>query len=668
MTQTGLKQTAVTNMPVASGNKFSLLATINLMPVLAIVLLFSLLGALLWIIHVNEQEQTRLDLVRDTLWVERALQFQIANDQEILLRLADDLGRNGNDAAQFLTQAKQLLTSDPAIVAIDWLNPEGVLQAFRLQNGLTIASESHSELRQQIAGAKDQIANGALVAIGPFRFGDGMAFGLVAPVNGNTPAGGVLVAVTSFDRMLNLNIPWWIGEKRAVDLRNHEGNLLASRSKTSVDPQAQSHTIAFGAQPAGLFISLFAIRAPTNFTRDGLIGAIVLLGILAVGGLLARESHLRKRRAAEREVKREHAFRKAMEDALTVGMRARDLEGRIIYVNQAFCQMTGYDSAYLIGRGPPMPYWLPDEMEKTTAIHDAVLAGAPPADGVELKFRRRDGQVLTALVYEAPLIDAEGRQNGWMGSFLDITERKQAAELARRQADQIQTTSRLVLIGEMASILAHDLNQPLATIASYQTGLMNHLANGSISNGDIVATLAKVGDAAQRAGQIIRRVQDFVKRNEPRFERTNIGELVARIVDVFQHEPQSPASRIALNAGPDVCISLCDSVLIEQVVINLLRNADEAMANLPKRKRRIDVSIAEANGQIEVQVADQGHGIPHDMAGDIFRPFVSTKPGGMGLGLTICRSVLEAHSSRLACSTRAGGGSVFRFRLTAAAP
>jgi two-component system, LuxR family, sensor histidine kinase DctS len=606
--------------------------------------------------------------VRDTLWVERALQFQIGADSETLQRLADDLGGRQADDARFEAQARQLLTSDPAIVAIEWRDAAGAIKLALAQHGAAASAPTDdAELALREAMRAGRLTS-ALTPTRPFALADGSAFAAVAQIPGKAREGEIVAATISLDRMLNQNIPWWIAEKRAVEIRDLEGHLLAARTHGAVDKQSLGHTIAFGEKPAGLLITLFPAQSPTNLTRDGLVGAIVILGLLAVGGLLARENHLRKRRVAEAELRSEHAFRKAMEDSLTVGMRARDRDGRVIYVNQAFCRMMGWTREELVGRAPPMPYWLPEEMERTKAFHDKVLSGAPPADGVELAFQRRDGARLVALVQEAPLIGIDGRQSGWMGSFLDITERKAAEALARQQADQLEAKSRQVLIGEMASILAHDLNQPLATITGYQAGLMNRLADGSIAPDEVARVLAKLGDAAQRAGQIIHRVQDVVKRNEPRFERVNVGELVARTLTIFQNEPRPAATRIALESQPDAFVERCDDVLIAQVLINLLLNAEEAMCGLPRHKRRIDVSVTAADASVEVQIADRGPGLPPEMAGEIFRPFVSTKQGGMGLGLTICRSVLEAHRSRLTCSPRAGGGSVFKFRLAGSTP
>ena len=171
---------------------------------------------------------------------------------------------------------------------------------------------------------------------------------------------------------------------------------------------------------------------------------------------------LRPETAAEAALRNEHAFRKAMEDSVQAGLRARDLEGRITYVNPAFCAMVGWSAEELTGRMPPMPYWVDEEMEATRALHDRILAGEGPRRGFEVPFRRRNGEMFPVLIHEAPLIDANGRQTGWMSSVIDISDQKRAEELARQQQERLQSTARLITMGEMASSLAHELNQPLA--------------------------------------------------------------------------------------------------------------------------------------------------------------------------------------------------------------
>src|SRR5690606_4900690 len=140
-------------------------------------------------------------------------------------------------------------------------------------------------------------------------------------------------------------------------------------------------------------------------------------------------------------------------------------------------------------------------------------SGQAPAEGFEIRFRRRNGERFDALVYEAPLIDGEGRHTGWMGSVLDITDRKAGEEMARQQREALQHTARLAMMGEMASALAHELNQPLSAIASYATGCLNRVNEGEIDAGELSGVLAKLSWQAQRAGHIIRRVYGFVRKS-----------------------------------------------------------------------------------------------------------------------------------------------------------
>src|SRR5574343_1915703 len=175
---------------------------------------------------------------------------------------------------------------------------------------------------------------------------------------------------------------------------------------------------------------------------------------------------------------------------------------------------------------PPMPYWVPEQIDETFAMHQAVLAGMAPPDGFEMTFQRKSGEHFHALVYEAKLIDGNGKHTGWMASVLDITERKRAEELARQQQEQLQFTSRLVTMGEMASTLAHELNQPLAAIASYNTGCLNMAEQPDCQVAELRPALEKIGVQAQRAGKIIRRVHDFVRKSEPKRAPCHLGEII----------------------------------------------------------------------------------------------------------------------------------------------
>ena len=191
-----------------------------------------------------------------------------------------------------------------------------------------------------------------------------------------------------------------------------------------------------------------------------------------------------------------------MEDSLLVGMRARDLEGRIVYVNPALCEMLGYTAEELVGRMPPYPYWHPEDLDKHWRDNEAVVTGKAALNGFESRVRHRDGHDVYTMVYTAPLLDASGKQSGWMSSVVDISAQKQAEERQRSQQAQLQKATRLLSLGEMASTLAHELNQPLMALSQLRRrgpGLCRAGAEGTAGRQP-----GRHQRAGPRAGEIVR--------------------------------------------------------------------------------------------------------------------------------------------------------------------
>jgi two-component system sensor histidine kinase DctS len=350
-----------------------------------------------------------------------------------------------------------------------------------------------------------------------------------------------------------------------------------------------------------------------------------------------------------------------MEDSLDTGMRARNLDGEIIYVNPAFCRMVGLSAAELIGRRPPMPYWADEYMDETLAIHDSVLAGEGPEVGFELKLKRSNGEVIDVLIHEAPLIDAHGKHSGWMGSMVDITGRKQAEARVRQQHDRLQSKARLVAVGEMASSIAHELNQPLAAISSYCTGAGN-LLRGNAPASEVVPALDKAVEQARRAGQIIRRIYSLARHSESRLEAIRLGERVDAALALIEADTRQLGIRVALDLRAQPVVE-GDPVLIEQALFNLLRNAVDSMRETPLDQRQIVVTLSCSEGYAHLAIADRGCGIATAVTEKLFDPLFTTKAEGMGMGLAIRRSVVENHRGRLSFECNPGGGTVFRVLL-----
>ncbi|WP_156612682.1 sensor histidine kinase, partial [Paramagnetospirillum marisnigri] len=510
----------------------------------------------------------------------------------------------------------------------------------------------------------EEVSGGAQVYGQPYpQPGRGTLFEAQLPIFHGGQFAGTVVAVFSFDGMLAHHVPWWFAQTYQLEILDGNGAVLAARSQAGAAPDGLSHQLRFEPPGQGLVLAATVHRSDPHLVRNILAAAIFALALSAVWSLWALRRHVRRRLAAEQALRVEHAFRKAMEDSLTVGMRARDLDGRITYVNPAFCHMVGWSADELVGSMPPMPYWLPEDMEKTYALHRAVLRGDAPPDGFEIVFRRKNGERFHALVYEAPLIESDGRHTGWMASVLDVTERKKAEELARQHQEKLQRTSRLITMGEMASTLAHELNQPLSAIASYATGCLNRLAAGDAKVEELTAPLTKLGVQAQRAGHIIRRIHDFVRKSDPLVAPCALNRVVEGAMGFLEAEARKRAIRVDLELDPRDPQVEADRILIEQVVLNLARNAMEAMGQTPAAERILDVTVESADGLAVVRVADQGGGIAPEVAESLFTPFFTTKSEGMGMGLNICRSIIESHRGRLWFEPNPDGGAIFQFTL-----
>ena len=395
------------------------------------------------------------------------------------------------------------------------------------------------------------------------------------------------------------------------------------------------------------------------------------LALAAVVALLAVD--VRRRAAAEARLAEELALRRAMEDSLVTGLRARDLAGRITYVNPAFCTMVGFSAEQLIGRTVP-PYWPPEMRSAYEARHAQRLARGVPAheqrEGHETVFMRAGGERFPVLIFEAPLIGAAGRQTGWMSAVLDLSAQRRVEELSRLQQEQLQATARLATVGEMASLLSHELNQPLAAIASYATGSLN-LIGGDRADAPTLAMLReatqRIAEQAARAGRVIKSVQDFVRRRERHREVVGCDELVDAVLPLLRLQARKSGTRIDLRLDDPAPRALCDRTMVEQVLLNLTRNAIQAMDGQPPEARVLEIAVRGSGGWVRVDVADRGPGIAPEVAARLFTPFFTTKPEGMGLGLSLCRTVIEQHGGALDFENlRDAAGRVLgtRFRFT----
>jgi PAS domain S-box-containing protein len=351
----------------------------------------------------------------------------------------------------------------------------------------------------------------------------------------------------------------------------------------------------------------------------------------------------------------------AMEDSLLVGMRARDLNGRIVYVNPALCEMLGYTAEELIGRMPPYPYWHPEDLDKHWRDNEAVVTGKAALNGFESRVRHRDGHDVYTMVYTAPLLDASGKQSGWMSSVVDITAQKQAEERQRSQQAQLQKATRLLSLGEMASTLAHELNQPLMALSNFAAAARAFAEQGPKEM--LVASLDDIGAQAARAGEIIARIRGFVRQRSGQQELCQLAEVIAAVQALIEPERRSRKARLELKIAADLPPVRADRVLLEQVLLNLVLNSLQAAQHLGAARRVVQVEAARDGEMLVVRVADRGPGIGPEVEKHLFEPFFTSKADGLGLGLNICRTIIESHSGHLGHDNRAEGGAIFFFTL-----
>jgi two-component system sensor histidine kinase DctS len=279
------------------------------------------------------------------------------------------------------------------------------------------------------------------------------------------------------------------------------------------------------------------------------------------------------------------------------------------------------------------------------------------------------------LIFEAPMLDAAGRQTGWMSTVLDVTDQRRVEELSRQQQDRLQASARLATVGEMASLLSHELNQPLAAIASYATGSLNLLSDPELSRlpdtpEQVQQALERIATQAERAGRVIKSVHDFVRRREHLREAISAEALLESVLPLVRLQARKSGCRVTLDLPPQNLKLHCDRTMVEQILLNLSRNGIQAMEGVtPLEQRELVLRVRPRPGPwVEISVRDHGPGISPEVAQKLFTPFFTTRSEGMGLGLSLCRTVIEQHGGALDFENCAGGGCEFRFTLPSGAP
>ncbi|MCA0175288.1 MAG: PAS domain S-box protein [Proteobacteria bacterium] len=788
-------------------------------PLLSVLLFLAAITASFWYLRSEEIDRVRDGLARDTEIAQQQIRLHLLDNQEQLTRLARELATRTLDEAAFLQQSTAFQANRPELRHLVWLDAQRrvrTLQShlmgphdavdFSLETDLTLPDEgarTPTELAFLAARETRQPVYSA-----PFFERDGTTvFQLQVPLTYRGAFVGVLLAEYSIDGLLRHAVPPDVARRHSLAVLGPAGEVLAATANKAPGAPALVYRLPLDPVANGLMLRGHGWRTSVGLIGNTLFWMVVALSVLTVWMLLASWRHMRRKSQVQRALVAEMNFRRAMENSMLTGMRAMDMDGRVSYVNPAFCAMTGFAEAELLEGRPPFPYWPRERIDENARLLQQQLQGRSPAGGIEVKVQRKDHSMFDARMYVSPLIDSAGAQTGWMTSMTNITEakrvrdqlsasherfttvlegldalvsvqsvqrydllfanrsyrlwfgsdaeghmllaqaptplrfgegggagdddddalaglpaqplteagatprevfvetlqmwfdvrtrylqwtdgslaqmlvatdvtaRRRAEDQARAQAERAQETSRLVTMGEMASSVAHELNQPLTAITNYCMGMVGRVQAGSIGQDDLVAALQKTARQAERAGQIIHRIRAFVKRSEPQRQLAQAAAIVEDAVELAGIEVRRRGVEIHTYVANYLPPLMVDPIMIEQVLMNLLKNAAEAidLAKLPPSRRHIELRVvprhtADEGPGIEFSVTDRGPGIASEILPRLYEAFFSTKSDGLGIGLSLCRSTIESHRGRLKAENLYNAGLIIGCRFTFTLP
>ena len=787
-----------------------------LAPLAAVLLFFAAIVTALGYLRLEEIDREQEAVQRDVEYTQQRLRLRLLERQEQIMRIAREVSNRELDFDDFRARAASMVNQYPEIQGLAWLDDRR-----RLKAGVGSAAQFYStrpfgvygepqyqaELQSGYAQAKE--ANQPIYLQRPYSKEALPYLQLFIPLTDRGRFSGVVLAEYSVDGLYGYGVPDEVSARYAVSLLDRNGVLLAGTSipgKKAAErmPWTRApHEYSMPVSPVGIGLVLRAqaYRASLGVVGSGLFWLVAALSVMTAWMLIANWRHTRRRLQAQQALMSETNFRRAMENSMLTGMRAMDLQGRITYVNAAFCQMTGWTESDLVGRTAPFPYWPEEDREQLATRLQEELSGKASPGGIQVRVERKTGGLFDARLYVSPLIDAVGTQTGWVTSMTDITEpnrvreqlsashqrfttvlealdasisvaplgsdemlfanklyrqwfgtlanghlqlvaqagvppsppndegsdsvdsfaglpttalpdsdsesaeifiselgkwlevrtrylswvdgrlaqmviatditsRRLAEEQSAIQAERAQTASRLITMGEMASSVAHELNQPLTAINNYCNGMVSRIKAQQITETDLLGALEKTAKQAQRAGQIIQRIRAFVKRSEPNRTQSEVGLMVAEAVELAEIELRRFNVRLNHYVAARLPQLLVDPILIEQVLVNLLRNAAESidMAARPTSGRLVELHVLpkqiEGKQVIEFAVQDTGKGLAPEVMARLYEAFYSTKADGMGIGLSLCRSIVESHLGRMTAENIYNGAEVIGCRFS----
>jgi PAS domain S-box-containing protein len=341
-----------------------------------------------------------------------------------------------------------------------------------------------------------------------------------------------------------------------------------------------------------------------------------------------------------------------------------DPGGKIEYVNPRFTEVTGYTLQEVAGKTPRVLKSGETPAEAYQELWKTITAGKEWWG--ELRNRKQDGTLYWASTSISPITNQEGTVTHLLGISEDITERKRTEDEARRHRNELAHFGRVSIMGEMATSLAHELNQPLTVISGCAQLALDKLRLGTDKLEELGDPLEQAAAQAERANEIIRRVRNFIQKADQEREAIEVNETMRDVFNLLRSDAGEHGVAIKLDLPDDLPTVVADPIELQQVIVNLAHNGIEAMSENPSTSRLLTIRTSRhRNGMVEIAVHNPGKAISSDHLKHMFDPFFTTKPGGLGMGLSISRTIVEAHGGTLWAESAPGSGTVFCFTLPA---
>ena len=348
-----------------------------------------------------------------------------------------------------------------------------------------------------------------------------------------------------------------------------------------------------------------------------------------------------------------------------LGITSVDLAGRFIWVNDAFADMLGYERGELQGQSIDSVTHADDVAETQRVLADLVDGSSKRWSRIK-RFVAKDGRVVNAELHALVVPGPGGKPKRLLGLVLDITQRLEAEEEVRQTRERLAHVARMSTLGQMATGIAHEINQPLAAVATYAHACARMIRSRMTNDVELLETLDRISDEALRAGAIINRLRDLVRRRDSRHAKCDLNELVRDIAGLAGLDAFHSGIRLELDLADALPQVVADRIQVQQVILNLVRNAMEAMEADSGEDRAVTLrTLRGDNGAVEVAIIDRGVGLTGDEEAELFEPFYTTKEAGMGMGLSISRSIVRAHGGRVWFTRNADRGTTFHFTLPA---